>query len=86
MRHHRVDTFVHEFCKLFGRSGGPEYACGVLSFPDFLELKVSETKDEEQAYYQACLKVNLHRQIGSRYFVTAANACKVLFLKDACSH
>ena len=82
-RYHRVDTFVHEFCKLFGRTGGPEYACGVLSFPEFLELQASQTKDEEQAYYQACLKVNLHRQVGSRYFVTASNACKILFLKDA---
>ena len=27
--------------------------------------------------------MRLHRQIGSRYFVTASNACKVLILKDA---
>ena len=82
-RYHRVDTFVHEFCKLFGKTGGPEYACGVLSFPDFLKLQVSTTKDEERAYYQACSRVNLHRQVGSRYFVSAANAVKILFLKDA---
>ena len=82
-RHHRVDVFVHEFCKLFGRTGVPEYACGVLSFPDFMQLKVSITEDEERTYYEACLKVNLHRQVGSRYFVSAANATKILFLKDA---
>ena len=82
-RYHRVDSFVHEFCKLFGKTGGPEYACGVLSFPDFLELQISTTKDEERAYYQACLKVNLHRQVGSRYFVSAANAAKILFIKDS---
>ena len=82
-RYHRVDTFVHEFCKLFGKTGAPEYACGVVSFPDFLELKVSSSRGSELSYYQSCLKVRLHRQIGSRYFVTASNACKVLFLKDA---
>lgn len=71
---------VHEFCKLFGKTGGPEY---VLSFPDFLELKICTAEDEERAYYQACLKVNLHRQVGSRYFVSAANATKIFFLKDA---
>ena len=84
MRYHRVDTFVHEFCKLFGRTGGPEYACGVLSFPEFLDLQVSQTEDEEQAYYQVCLKVILHRQVGSRYFVTASNACKILFSQRRC--
>ena len=78
-RYHRVDTFIHEFCKLFGKTGGPEYACGVLFFPDFLKLQMSTTKDE-QAYYQACSKVNLHRQVGSRYFVSAANAGKIVFL------
>ena len=69
VRYHKVDTFVHEFCKLFGRTGGPEYACGVLSFPDFLELKVFTMESEEQAYYQESLKVNLHRQVGSRYLL-----------------
>ena len=82
-RYHRVDSIVHEFCKLFGRTGGPEYACGVLSFPDFLELQLSTVEGEEQTYFRECLKVNLHRQIGSRYFVTTANATKILFLKDA---
>lgn len=72
-RYHRVDTFVHEFCKLFGRTGGPEYACGVLLFPDFFELKASTMEGEEQAYYLECLKVNLHRQVGSRYL---CNCCQ----------
>ena len=29
------------------------------------------------------MKVNLHRQVGSRYFVSAANVTKIVFLKDA---
>lgn len=37
-KYHRVDSLVHEFCKLFGQHGTPEYTCGVQSFPDFLEL------------------------------------------------
>ena len=82
-RYHRVDSFIHGFCKLFGKTGGPEYACGVLSFPDFLELQISTTKGEKQAYYHACSKVQLHRQVGSRYFVSAANAAKIFFFKDS---
>ena len=37
-KYNRVDTFVHEFCKLFGAHGVPEYACEAQSFPDFLIL------------------------------------------------
>lgn len=82
-RYHKVDTLVHEFCKLFGTTGVPEYCLGVVSFPDFLALKVNSSDGEQQGYYQNCTKVHLHRQIGSRYFVTASNACRVLYLKDA---
>ena len=72
----RVDTLVHEFCKLFGTSGVPEYCSGVVSFPVFLEVKISSSSDQQQTYYRNCLKIRLHRQVGSRYFVSAANACK----------
>ena len=82
MRYYQVNIFVHEFCKLFAKTG-PEYASGAVSFPDFLELRVLSTKGEEQVYYQPRLKVTLHRQVGSRYFVTAANAAKAIFLRDA---
>ena len=82
-RYHKVDTLVHEFCKLFGTTGVREYCLGVVSFPDFLALKVDSSDGEQQEYYQNCTKVHLHRQIGSRYLVTAYNACRVLFLKDA---
>jgi len=81
-KYHRVDTLVHEFCKLFGRTGVPEYASGVVSFPDFVELKIS-SDDENNGYYKSCSEVSLHRQVGSRYFVSAANGCKILFLRDA---
>ena len=30
--HDHTDTFIHEFCKLFGRYGVPEYGCGNLTF------------------------------------------------------
>ena len=79
-RYHRVDTLVHEFCKLFGTSGVPEYCSGVVSFPEFLQVKISSG---QQTYYNNCSKVRLHRQVGSRYFVSAANACKVLYLRTA---
>ena len=83
--HHPVDTFVHEFAKLFGNRGTPEYGLGSISFPDFLALMCTETTENEQSklYYQCCATVTLERQVGSRYFVTAANAAKIIFLKEA---
>ena len=84
-KYNPVDTFVHEFCKLFGKSGVPEYGCGVLAFPDFLALTIQEDdlSQEIRDYYRSCAEVHLHRQVGSRYFVSAANAAKIVFLKDA---
>ena len=76
-----VDTLVYEFCKLFGCNGVPEYGCGVLAFPDFLKIKRKDLKDD--SYYHLCSTIILDRQVGNRYFVTASNAGKILFLKDA---
>ena len=47
---------------------------------------MSEDSDISAAditYYKSCIDVILDRQIGSHYFVTAANAGKVLYLKKA---
>ena len=83
-RYYRVDILVHEFCKLFGTSGVPEYCSGVVSFPEFLEIKIHSTPaGEQQTYFNNYSKIRLHRQVGSRYFVSAANACKILFLRTA---
>ena len=84
-QHHPVDTFIHEFCKLFGKHGTPEYGCGVLGFQDFLALMCanSSLSKEVKQYYKSCTSVTLERQIGSRYFVTAANSTKIIFLKEA---
>jgi hypothetical protein len=83
-RHHPVDTLVYEFCKLFSKNSTLEYGCGV-SFSDFLSLKSSDNfvPEELSAYYASCLNITLERQVGSRYFVTAANAAKIYFLKEA---
>ena len=56
-RYHKVDTLVHEFCKLFGTTGVPEYCLGVVSFPDFLALKVNSSDGTKTT-----TKVHLHRQ------------------------
>ncbi len=77
-----ADVLIHEFCKLFGLNGVPEYGCG-RSFGDFLQLKISECSPEESCYYQSCRQLSLERQVGSRYFVSAANATKILFLVNA---
>ena len=76
----QTDTLIHEFCKLFGRHGTPEYGCGGLAFPDFLAIK---NEEQTKSYYQLCSNVVLDRQVGSRYFVSAANACKIFFLTKA---
>ena len=80
-----VDTLVYEFYKVFGKYGTPEYGSGVLHFPDFLKLMCSDNSlnAADASYYQSCLSLSLDRQIGSRYFVTAANAAKIMYLKKA---
>ena len=45
-RYHRIDTLVHEFCKLLGKSGVPEYCLGVASFLEFFKVKISFTAGE----------------------------------------
>ena len=42
--HHPVDTLVHEFCKLFGKYGSPEYGCGAVSFTGYLAIMSSDLK------------------------------------------
>lgn len=76
----RADVLVHEFCKLLGQHGVPEYGLGSLVFPDFLSC---DSEPEKKEYYEQCRKIKLDRQVGSRYFVTAANAAKILFLQEA---
>ena len=48
-----------------------------------LALKSDSTQSTEAAYYQKCNQIKMDRQVGSRYFVTAANSGKVLFLRQA---
>ena len=80
--YHTTDVFVHEFCKLFGKYGTPEYGCGVLTFPDFLAIKLQDSSIDKE-YFLSCKNTTLERQIGNRYFVTAANAAKILHLIEA---
>ena len=40
--HSPVDTIVHEFVKLFGSHGTPEYWIGCVDFPDYLTLKAGD--------------------------------------------
>ena len=81
--HDQTDTLIYEFCKLFGRHGTPEYGCGSLTFPDFLAIKCKESKDQTTNYYHLCSYMVLDRQVGNRYFVSASNACKIIFLTQA---
>ena len=75
------DRFVHEFCKVFGKHGTPEYGHGVLDFPDFLHIQAEKygNADSETKYEQAAT-IKLQRQVGSRYFVTASNAARAFYL------
>ena len=55
--YHSVDTLVHEFYKLFGCNGVPEYGCGILAFPDFLSIMQKDLNDD--SYYHLCNNVIL---------------------------
>ena len=73
------DRFVHEFCKVIGKHGTPEYGHG---FPDFLKSRIleGETNGDLITQYDDVQTIKLQRQVGSRYFVTASNAAKVYCL------
>ena len=60
------DRFVHEFCKVFGKHGTPEYGHGVLHFPDFLRIQAEKygNADSETKYEQAAT-IKLQRQVGT---------------------
>ena len=79
-KYFQVDTMIREFWKLLGV---PEYTHGAQSFPDFLTLMSTDADEERRKFFQTCTSVTLDRQVGSRYFVSAANATKIYFLKDA---
>ena len=54
---------------------------GVLQLRDYIHLQLEQTDDpEKRAYYQECRSVTFERKVGSRYFVSAANAGKILFM------
>ena len=80
-----VDTFVHQFCKIFGKHGTPEYECGIQEFPDFLTIMCEDKSlpESKLKYYEHCCDLQLERQVGNRYFVTAANASKIIFLMSS---
>ena len=83
---HLIDVIVHEFCKLFGRHGVPEYSSGA-TFADFLALMSHDAETAElRSSYQSCASITLERQVGSHYFVSAANAVRIIFLKEAALH
>ena len=79
-----VDAFVYEFAKLFGTHGVKEYGVGILQFPDFLETcQLSEDCQDMVPYHKKCSEIKLSRQVGNRYFVSASNAGKIIFLIPA---
>ena len=77
----QLETFVYEFAKLLGTHGVPEYGLGVVKFLDFLWIQ-AKMESSSSTYYQNCQAITLDRQVGNRYFVSAANAGKILFLAE----
>ena len=37
-----TDTLIHEFTKLFGQHGVPEYYSGVLQLRDYIQLQLEQ--------------------------------------------
>ena len=57
-QYHLVDSLTHEFCKLFGQHGVPEYGSGT-SFTDFLALMVQDGNTAEfRPFYQSCTAIS----------------------------
>ena len=57
MEHDCTDSFIHEFCKLFGRHCVPEYGWGNLTFSDFIALKLSDAcAAKDRKYYESVHK------------------------------
>ena len=77
----KMDSFVQSTAKLIGDLGVPDYCHGVHHFHDYLKLKVSATSNA--GYYETPQAVKLERQIGSRYYTTAQNSVRIVFLAPA---
>ena len=76
--HNQTDNFI---TKLFGQHGVPEYCLGVLQLRDYIQLQLEQANDPEKIpYYQECKSVTFERQVGICYFVSAANAGKIIFM------
>ena len=46
-----------------------------------MQLQLEQANDPERiSYYHECKSVTFEQQVGSRYFVSAANAGKILFV------
>ena len=69
-----------------GQRGTPEYGQG-NNFKDFISYELTKATSsgniERAAYYNNVLNTSLQRQIGSRYFVTAYNSARIIFLLPA---
>ena len=58
--HNQTDHFIHEFTKLFGQHGVPEYCVGVLQLRDYIQLQLEQANDPEKiSYYQECKSVTI---------------------------
>jgi hypothetical protein len=74
-----VDHIVYEVCKLFGRSGSPEYGDGSA----FYVFLCKECNLDSCEYYEDAKLVKLKRQIGSRFYITSYNSAQIFFLQKA---
>ena len=82
-RYYEGDSFVHAAAKLVDQHGVPEYGQG-NKFKIFLKSKLKDSSDHD--YYRVALGIDLARQVGSRYYVTAYNAGRLFYLAPAINH
>lgn len=73
--YHSTDVLVHEYCKLLGKNGVPEYGLGTFSFPDFLEESCI-SGSEKASYYQLCSKVMLDRRLSRKQVFRDSSQCR----------
>ena len=56
-----IDKAVYQIVKLVGHVRMPEYAHGVQTFPDYLEMKASDPQFPNSAYYKTTVNAKLDR-------------------------
>ena len=83
--YHPIDIFVHEFTKLFGKYGTPEYGLGSISFPDFLALMCTDANEISNPFILSVLRHSHLRASGWKSFCHSCKCSQNTFPQGSCN-